>query len=211
MAEASALDGAPRIVGIKEDRVIAGNGDLIYTVGGKTDTKFWQVYRPGKALIDRDTGETLGYEAILLGTASLIRQSDPATFQINNARQEIGRNDRLMPAPRPDILSYPQRAPDRKISGRVISIYGGTITGSRYSIIAISKGKSDGVEVGHVLALFRAGHEIDDRYHNVKTTILLPEERKGLIYVFRVFNRVSYALVMDALLPVEVGDSTRNP
>ena len=211
VAEASALDGAPRIVGIKEDRVIAGNGDLVYTVGGKTDTKLWQVYRPGKALIDPDTGETLGYEAILLGTASLIHQSDPATFQINNARQEIGRNDRLMPAPRPDILSYPQRAPGGKISGRVISIYGGTITGSRYSIIAISKGKSDGVEVGHVLALFRAGHEIDDRYRDVKTTIALPEERKGLLYVFRVFNRVSYALVMDAVLPVEVGDAVRNP
>jgi LysM domain-containing protein len=211
VADASALDGAPRIVAIKEDRVIAGSGDVVYALGGKSDTKLWQVFRPGKALVDPDTKEVLGFEAILLGTASLVQQGDPAVFQISNARQEIGRDDRLMPAPHPDIVSYPQRAPAAKIAGRVISVYGGSLAGSRYSIIAVSRGKKDGVELGHVLALFGAGRQIEDRYRDVKTTVTLPEERKGLIYVFRVFDRVSYALIMQTSRQVEIGDAVRNP
>ena len=211
VADETSLDGAPRIVGIKEDRVIAGSGDVVYALGGKANTRLWQVFRPGKALVDPETKDVLGFEAILLGTASLVQQGDPAVFQISNARQEIGRDDRLMPAPHPDIVSYPQRAPGAKIAGRVISVYGGGLAGSSYSVIAISKGKKDGVEVGHVLALLGAGRQIEDRYRDVKTTLTLPEEHKGLIYVFRVFDRVSYALVMQTSRQVEVGDVVRNP
>ena len=211
VADESALDGAPRIVAINEGRVIAGTGDRIYAVGGKTDVKLWQVFRPGKALIDPDNGDTLGYEAILLGAASLVQAGNPAVFQISNGRQEIGRDDRLLPAPHPDIISYPQHAPGGKISGRVISVYGGSLAGSRYSIIALSKGRKDGLEVGHVLALLSAGREIVDRYKGTKTTVALPGERNGLIYVFRVFDRVSYALVMQAARQVEVGDAVNNP
>ena len=86
VADQAALDDAPRIVAIKEDRVAAGNGDMVYTVGGKLEARLWQVFRPGKTLLDPDTHEILGYEAILLGTASLMRQGDPAALDRKSTR-----------------------------------------------------------------------------------------------------------------------------
>ena len=42
----------------------------------------WQIYRPGRALIDPDTRETLGFEAIYLGDARLTRRGDPSTVLV---------------------------------------------------------------------------------------------------------------------------------
>lgn len=207
VADSAVLGDAPRIIGIKEDRVMAGSGDVVYAVGGPVKKKFWQVFRSGKALIDPESGDNLGYEAVLLGTATLVKEGETSSFQISNAKQEIGRDDRLLPAPNPDILTYPQRLPERKINGRVIAIYGSGLAGSTYSIVALSRGRNDGLEVGHVLALFTSAREVS----NGLDSFTLPEERKGLMYVFRVFDRVSYALVMKSSSQVMAGDAVRNP
>jgi hypothetical protein len=42
-------------------------------------------------------------------------------------------------------------------------------------------------------------------------TIKLPDERNGLIFVFRVFEKMSYAMVMKATRPIYVGDVVRTP
>jgi hypothetical protein len=41
----------------------------IYTTEVKEQHKLWQIFRPGKALVDPDTGDTLGVEAVYLGNA----------------------------------------------------------------------------------------------------------------------------------------------
>ena len=38
-------------------------------------------------------------------------------------------------------------------------------------------------------------------------TVTVPEERYGLVFVFRVFERVAYALVMDAARPLALSDT----
>ena len=207
VADESSLDDAPRIIGIKEDRVMAGSGDTVYAVGGKPQKKQWQVFRPGKALVDPVSGDKLGYEAVLLGTATLVKTGETSAFQISNAKQEVGRDDRLLPAPAPDILTYPQRLPERKVDGRVIAIYGSGLAGSTYSIISVSRGKRDGLAVGHVLALYTSARDVSSGL----SSFSLPEEHKGLIYVFRVFDRVAYALVMKSSSQVVAGDTVRNP
>lgn len=42
-------------------------------------------------------------------------------------------------------------------------------------------------------------------------TVKLPDERTGLIFVFRVFDKMSYALVMRSTRPIYLGDVVRTP
>ena len=211
VVESSQLDSTPRIVATQEDRVYIGKGDLAYVTGVKDKTKLWQIYRPGKALIDPENQEALGYEAFYLGSASMVREGEPTTFEIITSRREIGRGDHLLPAPRLDVISYVPHAPGKALRGRVVSVYGGVGQAGRDSIVTLSRGKRDGLEVGHVLSLSRAGAEISDRHDGKKEIHRLPDERYGLLFVFRVFERVSYALVINVTRTVEIGDVVANP
>lgn len=211
VVEAHALDQAPRIIATRGDRVYAGAGDTVYVAGIKEPTKLWQVYRPGKALIDPDTQETLGYEAVYLGTARVVREGEPSTVDIVSSRQEIGRGDRLVPAVQTGVIRYVPHAPDKTINGRIISIYDGVGVGGNQSVVALSRGSRDGLEVGHVLAIYDGGAKVSDRFEGKKKTYQLPDEKNGLLFVFRVFDRVSYALVMNAARPVAAGDIVRTP
>ncbi len=211
VVEANTLDLAPRIVATQEDRVYVGAGNLAYATGVKEKAKLWQIYRPGKALIDPDSKETLGFEAVFLGNARITREGEPSTFEIISSRQEVGRGDRLLPAAPPTIVNYAPHAPGKAISGRIMSVYGGIGEGGRYSIVALSRGLKEGLEVGHVLAIYRSGQEVSNRFEDKQEVYKLPDERSGLLFVFRVFDRVSYALVMDVTRPVAPGDLVRSP
>jgi nucleoid-associated protein YgaU len=212
IADEDALESAPRIVAIQNDQVYAAEGSLAYVNKIASGTvRQWQIYRPGDAIKDPRNGEVIGYEAMLLGTAKLVKQGEPATIQLLTTKREIGKDDRLVPAPRPDIVNYPLHKPTAAIDSRVVSIYGGSTAGGRYSIVAISGGKVNGIEMGHVLALSRTGQLISDRYRGDKLNVTLPNERYGLVYVFRIFDKVSYALIMGASQAVEVGDTISTP
>jgi hypothetical protein len=209
--EASGLDAAPRVVALQGDRVIAGAGDTIYTTEANPQQKLWQVFRPGQPLLDPDTKETLGHEAVYLGTARLTKGGVPSSFLVLNSKQEIVHDDRLLPAPRQDVPSYVPHPPTKMIRAKVLAIYAGVKYGGPQSVITLNRGKADGLEPGHVLAVDLAGGEVSNRYEGDKTTYQLPDARNGLIFVFRVFDRVSYALVMHSTNPVMVGDTLRTP
>lgn len=205
------LESTLRVASVQDGHYMAGNGDQIYAFGNAGDTVNWQIYRPGPALIDPVTKEELGREVVLLGTAKLIKPGDPSTLRINNTSTEVNNGDRLLPIPKGDIVSYPQHWPTTPIQGNVVSIDGNAPDTGRYSVVAISKGRKDGVERGHVLAIYRPGDQFRDRYKYTVRDVTMPEERFGLLYVFRVFDRVSYALVMEASRAVSLGDVVRNP
>lgn len=213
IVEPDALEKSPLIVAAPENRMILGRGDTGFVVG-LTDTQVvkWQVYRPGKPLKDPDNGKILGYESVFLGEAQLVQPGEPATVQITAAKEEIGRGDRLVPAVTPNLMSYAPHKPDSAVAGRVASIYGGLTTGGKHSVIAINRGSREGLEIGHVLALFRKESSTAyDTASGKRTTTQLPEQRYALAFIFRTFERVSYALVMDSSQPVLVGDAARNP
>lgn len=216
--EEGGLDKAPRIVATEEDRVNLGAGGVAYASGiGSSTHPAWQVYRPGRPLVDPDTNKTLGFEAIYLGTARVTRAGDPATVQIVTSKQEISAGDRLIPASAPAPVQYVPHAPTRPIKGRIIAFYNGLATseGGRDSIIAINRGKRDGLELGHVLAIYRNVVAVDQQNYLVSRdsapTIKLPDERYGLVFIFRTFDSVSYALVMDSSRPVQQGDVVQTP
>lgn len=215
VVESGGLADAPKIVATQEGRVYLATNDLAYVKGTVPDNvASWQIYRPGKAFIDPETKETLGYEATFLGTAKFERRSDPLTFRITDAKQEIGAGDRLVAAGAPTLVDYQPHAPRSEIRARVLSTYGGVNEAGSKQIVTLSKGTRDGVEPGHVLALYTDGKIVKDRSDALQRTgdlVKLPDERNGLLFVFRVFEKVSYALVMSATQPIKAGDLARKP
>ena len=255
------LASAPRIVRPQENRVALGAGDIAYVQGiTKDQGAYWHLFRAGSALVDPDTNETLGYEAIFLGEARVNEYGDVSTIEIVKSPLEIYAGDNLLPAPRDVALSdYVPRAPEKKVDARIISAYGSLYEVGNNSIVVINKGARDGLEAGHVLAIYRnlnassyrlresplygrTGLVYDEKnpqanyrneplrtrdsplygrvgpfgyhYQNDKTSLAsppLPDERYGLTMIFRVFDRVSYALVMNANKPVNVLDIATNP
>ena len=213
------LKDAPKIVATQEDRVHIGPGGRVYASGLKGNAKLWQVFRSTKAVIDPETNEPIGYEAFYLGTANLVAEGEPATLDIVTAIQEISVEDRLIPAARAEIISYAPHVPAKKLQGQVAAIYGGVREAGRNSILTLNRGKQDGIEVGHVLALYRnspesilrEGEFAQRRESGTIITVKKPPERYGLVFVFRVFDRISYALVMDVSRPVVVTDLVRTP
>jgi hypothetical protein len=209
--EAGGFDNAPRIVAIQDGRVLSGSGDTIYTTEVKEQHKLWQIFRPGKTLVDPETGDTLGVEAVFLGNARQTGSGVPASFRIGISRMEILINDRLMPAPRQDVPSYIPRPPEKKVVGKILSIYAGVNFSGPQQIVTVNRGKNDGLEPGHVLAADVAGLNIPNRFEGVRTDYKLPDSRNGLLYIFRTYDRISYALVMNAVQPIAIGDTVHTP
>lgn len=209
--DANGLDAAPRVVALQGDRVIAGAGDTLYTTEVTARPKSWQLFRPGIPLVDPDSKETLGHEAVYLGTARQTAAGVPSSFLITTSKQEVVRGDRLLAAPQQDVPSYIPHPPTKMIKAKVLAIYGGVSYGGPQSVLALSRGKNDGLEPGHVLSADLAGAEVSNRYNGERTDYKLPDARNGLVFVFRVFDRVSYALVMNATQPMVVGDTVHTP
>lgn len=209
--EEGGMKDAPKIVATQEDRVYVGPGNKAYVSGMKQEAKLWQVYRPAKPISDPETREILGYEAFYLGTAQQIAKGETATIEIVSAKQEIGPGDRLAPAVRQEVFSYVPHSPTTQIEGQIAAMYGGVKETGRNSIVTLNRGKRDGLEVGHVLALYRKGGEREIRDGDEKEIHRLPNERYGLVFVFRTFERISYALVMSVTRPVTVADIVRTP
>jgi LysM repeat protein len=207
----SSLNVAPRVVALQDGRVIAGAGDTIFTTEVTARHKTWQLFRPGNVLLDPDSKEVLGHEAVFLGTARLTKGGVPSSFLIITSNQEIVPDDRLLSAPRQDVVNYIPHPPTNMIKAKVLTIYGGVSFGGPQAVITLNRGKADGLEPGHVLAVDLAGGEVDNRYKGEKKTYQLPDARNGLVFVFRVFDRVSYALIMNATHPVVIGDTVRTP
>jgi hypothetical protein len=216
--EPDGLDKAPTIVATQQDRVILAAGNRAYVRGmGDSKEDTWYVYRRGKPLIDPDTEQVLAHEAIYLGTAQMTRPGEPATVVLTSAVQEVNAGDKLVAAGRAQPVSYAPHAPDKPISGRVMDIYGGlgkVGEAGPLQIVSINRGRADGIEMGHVLALYSLGGSVRDTTKagdDPQARIALPDERAGLAFVFRVFERVSYALIMQLTLPVRPLDVVRTP
>ena len=200
----------PRIVATQEDRVYLGRGDTAYARGIADDSiERYNVFRPARPLYDPDDTarkSPIAYEAFYLGTAEMTKGGEVATLQIRESTREIGVGDRLIPISRQPVLSYVPRRPEIAISGRIVSIYSGLEQTGTQSIVTLNRGARDGLQIGHVLALLETGPTILDRTSERREYVKLPDERIGHMFVFRVFEDISYALVLRVSKPVSVGD-----
>ena len=230
------LANAARVVATREDRVLLSKGDRGYARGAGPSAltmepgqpRNFRVFRNSTPLKDPVTGEILGFEGQYVGQALLARGESlqdstdrdgkvtstivPATIDITSTKEEIRVGDRLLPEPPRQMVSYVPRAPSMPVDARVVSIYGSAVANAAQSqVVAINMGARDGIESGHVLALLTGGARQVDRTDATKPTMQLPNERNGLLMVFRTFDRVSYGLILEITTGVRVGDKLINP
>ena len=214
------LKRAPRIVATQEGRVLLGKGDAAYVRGELGATREWRIFQQPKALRDPETNAILGYEGTYVATAAYEQAGEtnargeivPATFRITSNKLEANVLNRLAPAQPRDYSPYVPRPPSAPVSGRIVSIYGEALNAGQNQIVSLNKGSSDGMERGHVLALWRAGAQARDLTQDSgPQPIRLPDERHGLLFVFRVFDKMSYALILNVQEPVTRGDRFTEP
>jgi hypothetical protein len=220
--EPDGLDSAPTIVASDGSRTVleAGSRGFVRGMASSTETE-WFIYRRGQPLIDPETRTTLGYEAIYLGTAHVFQKGEPAVVELTSVTREVLIGDKLVPAGRPQIPVYAPHAPSATIQGQIIALYGNRAQLAEAAVgavISINRGRSQGVETGDVLALYRLGGTVGAaegaKYGWTAkdgSDLKIPNERYGLAFVFRVFDRVSYALVMQSSRPVNFNDVVQNP
>lgn len=218
------LATAPRIVATQEGRVLVSRGEIAYVRGDLKGNRDFRVFRESRPLKDPITQEILGHEAVYVGAGELTRAGEmrpvadgkasqvvPASFMLTSIRQEAGVGDRLVPTVERDYAAFVPHAPSGALKGHVVSIYGDALKAGQNQIIAINRGAKDGMERGHVLGLWRAGRDIVDRTSEDRALMRLPDERVGLGFLFRVFDRVSYVLILSSLEPVSIGDIVTQP
>ncbi|MES2500454.1 MAG: LysM peptidoglycan-binding domain-containing protein [Pseudomonadota bacterium] len=227
LIENSKLDTAPRIIAGQDNRVVLSPGTRVYINEIQEGAGLhWNIYRPGEVLRDPDTNEVLGTEAVYLGDVDIARFGEPATGDIVRAKEEIFTKDRLVVSPEEFKSSFVPHAPDSQIAGRIMRIYGGVAEGGPNTVVSINRGINDGLEEGHVLAVSRYGRIVTDAEYKESETekdapqsksalkpgqVKLPDERIGLIMIFRTFERVSYGLIMNTSEAVHTADSVHTP
>ena len=217
------LAAAPRIVATQEGRVLLSKGENAYVRGEIGQDRSFRIFREAKALKDPASGQVLGFEAAYVGAADFVRPGEsrmgadgkleivPSTFTITNMRQEANVGDRLSPVPPREFSNYAPHAPSGELKGQIVSIYGDGLSAGQNQIVALNRGATDGMERGHILALWSAGSRVTDSTDPTRPTITLPDERHGLLFVFRVFDRMSYALILSVKEPVKAGDRFTQP
>ena len=209
------LEAAPYILGSDDEHLILGQGNRVYIRGelDKERVRF-TVFRPGAELIDPVTDETLGYEAIYAGEVHIKKYDDPAIGVLTYTEREVLIGDRLLPMDKSSLATlYFPKLPDRNMNGQVISLFDALFGIAKYQIAVINLGIRDGIEVGHLLASYTRGKTIADNYDLLDKgdDVKLPDERSGLLMIFRAFDNVSYGLVMESTNVIHKHDVVATP
>jgi hypothetical protein len=173
----------------------------------------FDIFEPGGPLIDPDTEELLGYEAIYVGEGAVQAFGDPATLLLTKTDREARVGDRLWPAAtEPAVTHFTPHAPPPGTEGRILSVLGGVTQIGQFNVIVINRGETDGIESGHIMKIFQRGETIRDNVSGKRgDKVKLPDEEAGMLMVFRTFDRVSFCLVMKAHRAIHILDDVRAP
>jgi hypothetical protein len=208
------LESAPRIIASQDKHLILGSGSRVYIRGeiDKERVRF-SVFNPGDELRDPESGDLLGYEAKYTGDVHITSYDDPASGDLTYTEREVLIGDRLLPEDRSKLenLFFPH-VPDKNINAQIISLYDALFGVAQHQIVVINKGERDGMEVGHLLAAYAQGGMVRDRYDTRSNKqVKLPDERSGLVMIFKTFDRVSYALTMESKRVIHKYDYLHTP
>lgn len=201
----------PYIVEGDDARVVNGGGDFVYArhAVGKPGQLF-DIFRLGEPYVDPDTGEHLGYAALHVADGELLTPGDPAQVHLKRARREVLPRDVLIPeaarALTPNFYPHP---PGTAVAGTILAVVDGVSQIGQYNVVVLNRGRVDGLEAGHVLAVSQHTRSARDPVDG--DMVMIEGQDAGHLMLFHVFERVSYALVMNASRPIHVHDEVRTP
>lgn len=203
--------GTPYIVADDDDQVVYADHDRVYARGSLFDQPRYQVFHPGEALREPGSGRYLGTAGVYLGEAILEQDADPATFTLASTIAPIRAGDRLLPikAER-ELYSFEPHPVPPDTEGSIIAKLDTDVTQiTQYSSVIVNLGAQEGIEPGHVLAIYGKGREVEDPVSG--GSIKLPGERAGLLMIYKVHDLVSYGLVMQAERAIRLQDRVTTP
>jgi nucleoid-associated protein YgaU len=208
----SEFSQAPYIVAGNAERVVSGAGDRIYARGAFAgEHEIYGLYRQGKTYSDPQTKEVLGINADEIGTGEVVaEEGDIATLVLSRTTQEVRMGDRLLPTEERAISStFVPGSPSSEIDGLILDVPRGVTQVGQLDVVTLNKGRRDGLAEGNVLAVYKTGETVRDRITG--ESVKIPDERSGLLMVFRVYDKLSYGLVLNATRSLAVLDKVRNP
>ncbi|HEY0340239.1 MAG TPA: LysM domain-containing protein [Steroidobacteraceae bacterium] len=215
---------APYVVAFRDDHEVAGSNNEIYVKNlNGPDRARYSVVHVGEPLRDPDDGKVVGYEGIYTGTALVSKPGEITKAVLIETARETLRGDKVMSTDTDVPLNFLPSAPRTNIRGRIMTVMDGTDLIGQFQIVAINRGLRDGIGNGTVLAIDREGDTVRDAYadganwaHRSTFTsfekkVKLPDERTGILLVFRTFDRVSYGLILVATDTIRIHDVVHNP
>jgi hypothetical protein len=208
------LESAAYVVAGAQGHLISAPGDRIFGRGRFPESeRVYGIYRPGETYREPVTGELLGYQAQDIGSAQLLSASreDVKELEITRVTEEVRISDRLIPMQERILdATFHPRAPETPIEGGLmIAVDGGVSQIGALDIVVLNRGVRDGLEIGHVLAIYQTGELVYDEIAG--ENVRLPDARAGLAMVFETFEKASYALVLKANRPLKTLDKVKNP
>lgn len=206
------IEKSPYILAGDEQHIVMGLDDYMFGRGDWSEPhQAYGIYRKGPAYVDPQTKEVLGFAALDLGMARFENaEKDVARFKITASREDIRPGDRLIPTEerKVDSVFYP-KSPQGAVQGQILHVFSGVRNVSQYDVVVLNLGDRDGISIGDVLAVFAKGETVRDRV--TKELVKLPDQRRGILMVFRTFEKVSYGLILRAEAPLKVLDVVKNP
>ena len=208
------LNNSAYVVAGDQGHLISGPGDRVFGRGPFPDgERTYGIYRAADTYYDPLTGEHLGYQAQDIGNAKLLSSNKQQVMELEVTRiaEEVRLADRLLPLEERVLdATFQPRAPAEVIEdGLMIAVDRGITQIGEMSIVVINKGKRDGLEIGHVLAVYQTGGLVFDKV--AEENVQLPDTRAGLAMVFEAFEKASYAIILKASRPLKVMDRVKNP
>ena len=210
---------APHIVAFRDGHMIGGEGHEAYVrnLNAPLNQRF-SVMHVAQPIYDFETNELVGYQAAYVATAVVNRPGEIARTILTEGSREALRGDRLMSQEGEESLSFKPHASTTNIDGQIIAIADEASQVGNYQVVVLNRGQRHGLTPGVVLAVDQRGEVMHDVWGKrpfgkdvLGPTVQLPYERAGTLIVFKVFNRVSYGLVIGARAPMQVADRVYNP
>lgn len=210
VVDMNTINSAPYVVANFENRLVSSVGSQIYARGqmNRHQTNYG-IYRKSDKLLDPDTGDLLGYEITHVGDAKLLNMGDPSTLMITSNKMETTSGDILLTSTLGDAThQYIPRMPRLNGEARIISLFNAISQTSRDQIVVLNIGEAGNIKKGDVLAIETQGKQVIDKHaKSGPEYIKLPSVRTGVVMVFKTFEKVSYALVMESTRPIRVNDA----
>ncbi|MDN6322051.1 MAG: peptidoglycan-binding protein [Halomonas sp.] len=208
--EADALQELAYIVAGDDRRLISGAGDRLYVRGEVPRHGQVGIYRQSESYQAMD-GTPLGLELINVGVARHVSSDGGITqLEVLRSHQEVRVNDIILPLEERALSTeLMPHAPLNTLEGHIIGVPGGVRFIGRFQIVTLDLGTLDGLQAGHVLRVNQQGELVNDP--RTQELVQLPSSEAGSVMVFRPYDHVSYALVMQASRVLEVGDQVESP